>query len=874
MKPKTLLIILISIFLLIPLAATTSHATVDVVCFEGEFIRGAGKPITELRTFPGISSPATVKLWNGGAQDSDTERVSSSTVTLNGNVIFGPSNFNQNVTHLEETVILNEGDNNLEVLLKSKPGGKIRVEISHEVDADAAAYIGSAGGEVFTPDGCSANIPAGALSDNTLITITSLSKTPDQIGSIYEFGPPGTSFSQLVTLTVPYDPALMPSNVLEEDLFLASIDDYIKILEDIQIDTINYRVSGKTLSFSHYALAAYYFTGVNISDFSSVATSFRMPIGDNGIEDLGNDLNLLNRSNWTEFNYPKISFNLSEVSNNWYVATAFNKDRWLNNDWADPSPAEDDVYGCDSPLSSIYSCSGFFHPGEDWNMLDQDDFGKPIHAIADGIVLLSQNQGKRNSDGTWTSNNFGNIIIIGHKLENGETIASIYGHMQDKSSYEPGDVISKGDEIGLIGTSGGVASHLHFEITKGNNVLLKIEQNGDIKVPAIDSENLIKGWYWPGTDTVFINDNYHDPSYFIQEHQPPQLFPPIPTKVISDISYAQNPDVTVDNNNNIYTVWNVPYTAIMLQRSTDRGETFSPSVEVSGTPDNSGQAQIAADNANINIVWVNEVLSPTYSAEIFFRRSTDQGVTFTNPKNISNTPTVSVYPAISTNNSGVIAIVWQDDITDFSTARTFFTISTDNGQSFQPYKQISDIPALYPRVSIDSNNNIYVVWQQEVSGSYDEIYFTRSTDNGQTFTSPINISNTPAVQSQPPDIATDKNGNINIVWGDYLDIVFTRSTDQGQTFTSPQIIPLSYGGWPKIETVDSDIYITWISGPAGVYFSQSVDEGQTFTPAEPFTQIGQSSYHALAVDSDHNIHVVCSSVAGGTVQVYYTRAQK
>ena len=61
-----------------------------------------------------------------------------------------------------------------------------------------------------------------------------------------------------------------------------------------------------------------------------------------------------------------------------------------------------------------------------------------------------------------------------------------------------------------------------------------------------------------------------------------------------------------------------------------------------------------------------------------------------------------------------------------------------------------------------------------------------SEDPFPTFTSPINLSNS-SEYSYAPDIATDSNGNIYVVWYDQLpgnrDIFFTKSIDEGKTWS-------------------------------------------------------------------------------------------
>ena len=115
-------------------------------------IRGTGAPITEAFTFLGFSGPATIKLTNGGLEDDSIEKVSSSIVTVNGQVVFGSSEFNQNVGYLEKETTLVEEQNTLGVCLKGKPGGQLTIQITQEVEADGAGVVGLEGGVVEVTD--------------------------------------------------------------------------------------------------------------------------------------------------------------------------------------------------------------------------------------------------------------------------------------------------------------------------------------------------------------------------------------------------------------------------------------------------------------------------------------------------------------------------------------------------------------------------------------------------------------------------------------------------------------------------------------------------------------------------------------------------
>jgi hypothetical protein len=78
--------------------------------------------------------------------------------------------------------------------------------------------IGTAGGAVSHASGASVVVPAGALTQNTVIEIEqssvgapALPAGATLVGQVYAFTPHGTTFSVPVTVTVPFDPALVPS---------------------------------------------------------------------------------------------------------------------------------------------------------------------------------------------------------------------------------------------------------------------------------------------------------------------------------------------------------------------------------------------------------------------------------------------------------------------------------------------------------------------------------------------------------------------------------------------------------------------------------------------------------------------------------------
>lgn len=92
-----------------------------------------------------------------------------------------------------------------------------------------------------------------------------------------------------------------------------------------------------------------------------------------------------------------------------------------------------------------------FHGGVD--ITGAGAYGRPIYAIADGVVILSQYY-----------DSYGECIMLNNGSFNGTNITSLYAHCSSRVVYN-GQSVKKGQVIGYVGSTGrSTGPHLHFEI--------------------------------------------------------------------------------------------------------------------------------------------------------------------------------------------------------------------------------------------------------------------------------------------------------------------------------------------------------------------------------------------------------------------------
>ena len=173
-------IILTTLFLIFVAFVNSSPAIEVPLLGPVQYIRSAGKPDVYTGTFYGLTGEAKVIVHNG--DENGNHRVSSALVFLNGQQVFGPHDFNQQVSILEATVNL-DSKNMISVELRSKPESLLTIHVVQDWDVEVNLDETNSVGTVITANGgmlettalgthFKLTLPPNALIDGQEITLT------------------------------------------------------------------------------------------------------------------------------------------------------------------------------------------------------------------------------------------------------------------------------------------------------------------------------------------------------------------------------------------------------------------------------------------------------------------------------------------------------------------------------------------------------------------------------------------------------------------------------------------------------------------------------------------------------------------------------
>lgn len=216
----------------------------------------------------------------------------------------------------------------------------------------------------------------------------------------------------------------------------------------------------------------------------------------------------------------------------------------------------------------------------------------------------------------------------------------------------------------------------------------------------------------------------------------------------------------------------------------------------------------------------------------------------------------------------------------------FFTAQTVHADlTFGPNIRVSDIPPVGqsnydgpPILDIDMGNNVDVAWLTNSSGSIG-IYYSRLTGGSSDFTDNKLLSET-LKQKTFPQIETDSN-NIYVAWGvssasqnfAEMGIHFRKSTDNGQTFSTPLLLNGRDANLFSMVAHDGKILIAYSIQSKEIWLARSSDGGNTFTETKVSEGISSDALRPAVEFRGDNVYVFWYDTRNGPGDIFFARSQ-
>ena len=309
---------------------------------------------------------------------------------------------------------------------------------------------------------------------------------------------------------------------------------------------------------------------------------------------------------------------------------------------------------------------------------------------------------------------------------------------------------------------------------------------------------------------------------------------------------------------------------IYYKRSTDGGVSWAADTRLTNDPAASYSPSVTVSNSAVHVVWME---GRDANWEIYYKHSTDGGVGWGADIRLTNDPANSQYPSVTVTGSAV-HVAWQD-FRD-GNWEIYYKRSQDEGSNWGADLQLTNAPALstFPSVTV-SGSIVHVVWYDLRDGNY-EIYHKRSTDGGTSWDSDTRLTNDDALSGYPS--VSVSGSTVHVVWHDdrdlSWDIYYKRSTDGGVSWTADTQLtddPES-SQHPSITVSGPIVHIVWFDdrdGNAEIYYKRSTDGGISWgTDTRLTNDIAVSWYPSVSV-SGSAVHVVWYDNRDGNDEIYY-----
>jgi hypothetical protein len=317
---------------------------------------------------------------------------------------------------------------------------------------------------------------------------------------------------------------------------------------------------------------------------------------------------------------------------------------------------------------------------------------------------------------------------------------------------------------------------------------------------------------------------------------------------------------------------------IYYKRSTDEGTNWGPDTRLTFNTATSQYPSINASGLKAYVVWADQ--RDGNLGEIYFKRSLDGGDTWEDDMRLTFADYRATVPSIAISDS-VLHVTWEDSRFTYW-GQIFYKRSTDGGVTWSDDMRLTDDTVYSANPSIAASGSmVHIVWEDMRDG-HGEAYYLRSTDGGLNWEPEVRLT-TGTKDSWDPCVAVAGSvvhvaymSNVGITGTSY-DTFYKRSLDNGISWSESTRLSLdpSNSKYPSIAVNDPDIHVVWEdyrNGQREIYYQTSFDGGDTWLQNDVcLSNCPGIAYFAHITTSDSAVLVVWSDYRDNEDEIYYKR---
>jgi hypothetical protein len=312
-------------------------------------------------------------------------------------------------------------------------------------------------------------------------------------------------------------------------------------------------------------------------------------------------------------------------------------------------------------------------------------------------------------------------------------------------------------------------------------------------------------------------------------------------------------------------------TEIYYKRSIDAGVTWGGDIRLTFNDANSMEPAIAVSGSTVHIVWYDY---RNLTGEIYYKRSTDAGLSWSSDSRLTNgsaDSSESQWSNIAVSGQ-VVHVIWSNRKQTLIN-NIYHKRSADGGSTWSGSTQVTDNNSAYishPSISV-SNQAVHIVMTDSRAGDNWNLFYVHSLDGGLSWGVGTWLTSNNGGPSWFPCISTS-GSNVHVAFFSDRDldreVYYKRSTNGGFSWELDYRLTNSPAPseWPSISASGQMVHIVWKSA-ANLNYKLSTDGGLNWGTSAPLSSV---LYNPSIVASGSIVHILWTWTTGN-FEIYYKR---